>query len=365
MNTRIDLLRAAMREADLPALAIVPSANMLYVMGLSMHLSERLTVALVGQSGSVGMVLPALEQPRAEAETRVPTKFYPWHDAEGYEQALRQCIEDMKIEGRLGVEYGAMRVLELRAIEAVALVKVLDATSLIAKLRMVKDDAELAAMRKAVHAAEQGLRAAIEFIKPGVTERDVAEVWEGAMREAGSDGTSFTTIVASGPNSANPHHTTGSRQLQEGDLIILDGGARVDGYLSDITRTVMLGEPDPEARRIYEIVLAANRAGVAVAQPGASGAEIDAAARQVIEEAGYGEYFVHRTGHGLGIEVHETPYIHAGSTEPLSIGTTFTVEPGIYIAGLGGVRIEDDVVLTSSGGECLTSFERELIVLEP
>ncbi len=182
------------------------------------------------------------------------------------------------------------------------------------------------------------------------------------MREAGSEGLAFTTIVASGPNSANPHHTTSERRLQFGDLVVLDGGATVGGYVSDITRTVALGEPGPDARRMYDVVLAANQAGIVAIQPGASGAEVDAAARQVIEAAGYGQYFLHRTGHGIGIEIHEPPYLYAASTTPLPVGSTFTVEPGVYIAGLGGVRIEDDVVLTELGAECLTTCERDLIV---
>jgi Xaa-Pro dipeptidase len=362
MGIRIDRLRAAMRAADLPALALVPGANLFYLLGLSIHLSERLAVAFVRQSGEASMVLPALEQSRAETEVRVPVRFYPWHDAEGYTQALRHCVDAIGLGGRLGVEYGAMRVLELRAIESVAAVEVEDVTNLIAGLRMVKDVTELQAMRAAVRAVETGLRTAIDAIRPGATEREVAEVWERAMREAGSAGPSFSTIVAGGLNSANPHHTTGDRRLQFGDLIILDGGARVGGYVSDITRTVALGEPDPEARRIYDVVLAANQAGIAAVQPGASGAEVDAAARRLIEEAGYGQYFVHRTGHGLGLESHEPPYLHATSTTPLPVGSTFTVEPGVYIAGLGGVRIEDDVLLTEAGAECLTTFERRLIV---
>ena len=362
MMTRIEKVCAAMRMANVDSLALVPGANLLYLLGLTIHQSERLAVAFVDQAGNLGIVLPALEQPRAEAEARVPVRFYPWHDAEGYDQALRRCVHEMEIEGALAVEYTAMRVLELRAIEAAATVEVRDATDVIAQQRMSKDADELAAMRAAVQAAEAGLREAINFMRPGVTERDVAEVWERAMRAAGSEATSFTTIVAGGPNSANPHHTTSDRPLQPGDLVILDGGARVGGYVSDITRTVAIGEPSDEARRIYDLVLRANRAGIAAVQPGASGAAIDAAAREVIEAAGYGEYFIHRTGHGIGIEIHEPPYVHSNSTDPLPLGATFTVEPGVYVPGVGGVRIEDDVALTEQGAEVLTTFGRELIV---
>jgi Xaa-Pro dipeptidase len=362
MTPRIDKLRTVMRDINTEALVLVPGANLFYLLGLTMHLSERLALAFIGQEDDVGVVLPALEQPRAEAEARMPIRCYPWHDADGYEQALQQCVSDMHIGGTLAVEYTAMRVLELRAIERAATVDVTDATDLLAQLRMAKDVDELRSMHAAVEAVEAGLREAISFIQPGVTEREVADVWEQRMRAAGSEGVSFTTIVASGPNSANPHHTTGDRRLQPGDLVILDGGARIGGYMSDITRTVAVGEPGTEARRIYETVLQANRAGIAAVQGGASGAAIDAAARGVIDAAGYGQHFVHRTGHGLGIEIHEPPYLHATSTEPLLLGATFTVEPGIYVPGVGGVRIEDDVVLTEGGAEYLTTFERELIV---
>lgn len=361
-TTRIDTVRAAMREAGVPVLAVVPGANMFYLLGLTLHLSERVVLAFVPQDGEVRVVLPVLEQPRAEAEAQSFVRFYPWHDAEGYEAALRQCVADLKLEGPLAVEYGVMRVLELRAIEAAADVAAVDATTLLAEQRMAKDPTELRAMRAATRAVETGLRAAIDAIKPGVTEREVADVWERAMLAAGSDGPSFTTIVASGPNSANPHHTTGDRRIQPGDLVILDGGATVGGYVSDITRTVSVGEVSDELCRIYEIVREANRAGVDVCKAGVTGADVDAAARQVIEQAGYGEYFVHRTGHGLGIEIHEPPYLHAASNEPLPVGATFTVEPGVYLAGKGGVRIEDNVVLTEDGAELLTTFERELIV---
>jgi Xaa-Pro dipeptidase len=196
-----------------------------------------------------------------------------------------------------------------------------------------------------------------------MTERQLAEIWEREMRTAGG-APSFSTIIASGPHAANPHHSNSERTFQPGDLIVMDGGALCEGYASDITRTIALGEPSPELRRVYDLVLAANVAGRAACRPGASGAAIDQAARAVIEAGGYGPHFLHRTGHGLGLEIHEPPYIVAGSNDPLEPGTTFTIEPGIYVASLGGVRIEDDVVITADGAESLTTFERELIIVK-
>ncbi len=362
MTTRHEAVVAALRDAGLASLAIVPGANLQYLLGPTLHLSKRLTVAFFGADGSVRMVVPALEHKRAAEQAILETTFYQWRDHEGYAHALQRCLDDANLTGRIGVEYTAMRVLELRAIEERASVTVEDATDLIAKLRMVKDKDELDAMRRAVTAIETALAVAVAAIRPGVSEREIAMIWNQAIAETGSE-PSFETSVASGPNSANPHHTPGDRLIERGDLVILDGGARVDGYCSDITRAFGVGELSDEKRAIYDAVLRANRAGVAAVVPGASGADIDAAARGVIEASGYGPQFLHRTGHGLGIEIHESPYIHSGEPAPLVPGATFTVEPGVYVAGVGGVRIEDDVVITAEGGECLTSFPRELQIL--
>lgn len=362
MTDRLARVQAALVAADLDALALVPGANMTYLLGLSIHSSERLAVAFCTPEGEVHMVLPALEESRAAAQALVPITFYSWTDAEGFDEALARCIDTIELDGLLGVEYTAMRVLELRAIEEVCAPATVDATPLLAKLRMVKDAEEIAAMQAAVQAVEQGLKAAIDFVRPGVTEREVQRVWEEAMIAAGAQGTSFETMIASGPNTANPHHTTSDRQLALGELVMFDGGARVNGYCSDITRTVALGPISDELREMYEVVLAANRAGVAAIKPETTGAAIDHAARSVITKAGYGPYFVHRTGHGLGIEIHEPPYINTTETAPLPVGATFTIEPGVYLEGKGGVRIEDDVIVTADGGHCLTSFPRELIV---
>lgn len=361
-TSRIDKLRAAMERAGVRSVAIVPGANLRYLLGLTIHSSERLALAFVPYAGAVRVVLPELELPRAAAEAQTEAAFYTWNDGEGFQAALRRCAEELDLAGPLGVEHGAMRVFELRALEAAASIEALDATTVLAELRMSKDAVELRAIREAVAAVEQGLHAAIAAIEPGVTEREIADTWERAMLDAGSEGKAFDTIVASGPNSANPHHTVGERHLRHGDLVILDGGARSGGYISDITRTVAVGDIGDPARAMYEAVRQANEAGRRAVRPGVSGAEVDAATRAVIDAAGLGAYFMHRTGHGIGIETHEPPYVSSANHMPLPPGSTFSIEPGVYISGVGGVRIEDDVVLTERGGESLTSFERGLIV---
>lgn len=364
MSDRVGRLTEALQRSSFDAIAVVPGASMRYLTGLDMHAGMRLTIVFFPKIGQPAFVIPALELPRAQALVCTPMTFYPWRDDEGPQAALRRCLEDLELTGKcIGTEYTAMRLLELRGIEAaITPVQVEDATTLIANLRMVKDVDELASMRRAVRIVEDALHEAIAQIRVGMTERELAEIWEHAIRAAGSS-PSFESIIASGSNAANPHHTNSDRAFQHGDLIIMDGGALYDGYASDITRTVVLGEPPAEARRIYDLVFSANVAGRTAVQPGATGEAIDRAARTVIADGGYAAQFLHRTGHGLGLEMHEPPYIVAGSREPLPIGATFTIEPGIYVAGFGGVRIEDDVVVTPDGGESLTTFARELIVI--
>lgn len=364
MSKRLEALSASLTSQNLAATAVVPGANLVYLAGLDMHKSERLTVAFFTAAGEVAMVIPTLEAPRARAQAQVPIRFYTWNDDEGPDQALRQCLEDLKLNGaKVGVEYTSMRILELRGIEELGEVDAVDATNLLADLRSRKDSDEVAAIRVAVRIIEEALQATINQMKAGMTEIEVQQIWQAEVAKAGGV-MSWTPIVASGPNGANPHHSNTDRKLQKGDLVVMDGGAHYGIYQSDITRTVAIGEPSEEARRIYDLVLAANTAAREASRVGATGAEIDAAARKVISDGGYGPQFLHRTGHGLGIEGHEPPYIVASNHRPLPAGAVFTIEPGIYVEGVVGVRIEDDVIVTEEGAESLTTFERGLIIID-
>jgi Xaa-Pro aminopeptidase len=371
---RIHKLAHLLYERSLDAIAIVPGASMRYLTGLVFHPSERLTLLLIRADGRTpALVLPALEAERVRAATRAGTTsllaIYPWHDAEGPTDALGQALSDSFGERHtpgltIAVEYTAMRVMELHALEGLLSdLQSIDAMPLLSRMRMIKDRYELAAMVEAVRMIETALRNTIVQIRPGMTERQLAAIWKHEIMATGAEGESFECMVASGPNSANPHHHNSDRAFQVGDIIILDGGAIAEGYTSDITRTVALGAPNATARHIYSLVQEANAAGRRAVHPGTTGEAIDTAAREVIAGGGYGDYFVHRTGHGLGMECHELPNIVAGSTQPLGVGTTFTIEPGIYIPGVAGVRIEDDIVVTENGGKSLTTFDRELLIL--
>ncbi|WP_322486967.1 Xaa-Pro peptidase family protein [Chloroflexus sp.] len=370
MPARLQRLIDRLAEGGWAGAALMPATNLAYLTGLQFHPGKRLTLLLIPASGAQPvMVVPQLELERVRAAAPFAMQYVAWSDAEGPLRALAAGMEAAFGSGApakpLAVEYTVMRVMELRALETVTPgLQTSDVDPLLSELRMVKDAEELALMERAVAIVEQALHVFIAQVRPGISERALSRMLSDAIIAAGADSESFANMMASGPNAANPHHENSDRLLQPGDLVIIDCGAVYHGYHSDITRTIAIGEPEPAARHVYEIVLAANAAGRAAARPGASGAEIDIAARNVIEAAGYGAAFVHRTGHGLGRETHELPNIVAGSDAPLLPGTTFTVEPGIYLPGRFGVRIEDDVVITAEGSRSLTTFPRELIVVE-
>ncbi len=234
----------------------------------------------------------------------------------------------------------------------------------LAELRMRKDNEELSLMRKAVDIAQRALEKTLPTIQVGMSERQVASELTLQLLRAGSDSQMpFAPIVSGGPNSANPHATPSERPLAVGDLLVIDWGAYYEGYCSDLTRTFAIGEVDPEFKHIAEVVRLANDAGRQAAGPDVPAGQVDSAARAVIDGAGYGVFFTHRTGHGLGMQGHEAPYIRSGNSLRLKPGMTFTVEPGIYLPERNGVRIEDNVVITENGSETLSTLSRELVTL--
>ncbi len=234
---------------------------------------------------------------------------------------------------------------------------------LVEELRMIKDPTEIALLTRACSLTDEAFAATLGAIEPGRTEREIAIRLERAMVDLGADGPAFDTIVASGPHGAIPHHSPGDRALQRGDLVVIDCGARYRGYHADMTRTVCIGSPEPWQRDIYDLVAAAQLAGIAAARSGASVADVDAAARGVIDAAGHGGHFGHGLGHGVGLEVHEAPMLGPGRTGKLAELVPITVEPGIYLPGKGGVRVEDTVVVRAAGPATLIATTRELLVL--
>ena len=344
-------------------IALVPGPNMVYLTDLHFHLSERPVIAFFPASGRPALLVPTLEAIKTEHTPHpMDWQLFAYTDEDGPDAACARACAAIELSGKqLAVERLTMRVLEMDMVQRDAPgVQIVEAEPLLAKLRMTKDPDELAHMRRAAAIAEEALALTLKAVRPGMTEQEIAADLAINLLRSGSGVLPFAPIVQSGPSSASPHAGPSSRRLEQGDLLLIDFGGTSGGYASDITRTFALGELDPELAQVHEIVQAANAAGRAAAGPGVPCQEVDRAARRVIEEAGYGAYFIHRTGHGLGLQGHEPPYIVEGNERRLQVGMTFTVEPGIYLPGRGGVRVEDDVVITEDGCESLTSFEREL-----
>ncbi len=364
---RLEALHHLQKANGVACVVLMPGANLRYFTGLDKHLSERPFLAFLPAEGPPAFLLPELEAPSARAHLGDEARLFPYRDEEGHEHTFYQVAQALDLAGQpLGIEYLTMRVLEMRRLEQAFPGSPLMAVEpWLPPLRMSKDETELAHMRRAVEIAQAAMQRLLDegAIRAGRTELEIAADLKIALLREGTQGEAFTPIVVAGPNSASPHAGPSDRPLEKGDLVTIDWGAVYAGYRSDITRTFVLGQPSPEIERIYRAVLTANRAARATARPDRTAQDIDRAARQAIAQAGYGDYFIHRTGHGLGLEAHEPPYIVEGNLDILQPGMTFTIEPGIYVPGLGGVRIEDDVVITETGVESLTTLPRELISL--
>jgi Xaa-Pro dipeptidase len=362
---RLDKLTQQILDNGLDGIALVPGPNLVYFSGIDSHLSERPILLFILADDDPAIIIPGLEAMKAEAAGIAPDHIFVWRDEEGFRGAFQQACARLELSDcLLGVEAYHMRVLESETLHRYAPgLQTSHADEIIAQIRMVKDRSEIAAMEKAVAVAEAAMEALLPQIAAGQTEKQVAAMLTRLLLEGGADSIAFGPIVSAGPNGASPHATPTERPLQNGDLLVIDWGVYVDGYPSDITRTFAVGQIDDELARIHQIVQAANEAGKAAARPGATGQDVDRAARAVIEAAGYGEYFIHRTGHGLGLEVHEPPNMVEGNTAPLVAGNVFTVEPGIYLPGRGGVRIEDNLLVTATGHRSLTSMTRELLTV--
>jgi Xaa-Pro dipeptidase len=347
------------------AVAIVPGANMVYFTGLHLHLSERPIIALFTADGNFSMIIPELEVPQLQARPDLEARAFVWRDADGFMGAFKQAVDSLGLRGgTLGVDGFTMRVSEWLAFQSIdQTLRVSAVERDLINIRARKMPDEIEAMRTAIRRSEAALQKLLGWLKPGVTERDIAARLSEELTAQGCQGSAFGPLVQTGPNSALPHGGTSDRALQADDLLLIDYGGLVDGYPADITRTFCLGNPTQEMQKMYDVVLAANQAATAAAGPGVPMGAIDKAARDVIDSAGYGAYFIHRTGHGLGLDIHEPiPQIAAGVEDRLEPGMVFTIEPGVYVPGLGGVRVEDNVAVTDSGVDVLTSFPRVLKV---
>lgn len=364
MHKRIEALAGQLALSDLEWMALNPGPSLRYLTGLNFHLMERPLVFLVGKSGQVKVILPELERAKA-ANLPFDAEIIPFGDDpltwnSVYKQALFEISGNSL---RIGVEPTRLRFLELELLrQALPEAEIVDGSAALAELRMRKGSEELKAMQQAAIIAQNALLNTLETVKPGRSELEIAaELMVQLFREGSEAELPFAPIVSTGPNTANPHASPTDRVLQEGDMLLIDWGASFAGTFSDITRSFFCGDPNNEMKQIASLVEKANAAARLGGRAGMPAGKVDRLARDVITEAGYGDYFTHRTGHGLGMEAHEPPYIYQGNPLILESGMVFTIEPGVYLPGKYGVRIEDDVVVEDEGLRSLTDLPRKVM----
>jgi Xaa-Pro dipeptidase len=351
-------LRAWMARHSLEAAYITKPVSIAYLTGVHAEPFERLMALAVRPSG-LTLIVPAIEREKAERHVD-PADVVAWRDGEDAYALVRKALEGC---GEVAVE---KEHLTLQASESLvartAVRETVDVGPEIRRLRRIKNATELAALARAAAITDAAGEVVFERLRPGLTELEVSVLIGSAIGELGGI-LSFESLVQSGPNSALPHVRPTGRRLADGDFVLLDFGAAFDGYKADTTRMAVVGEPSARHREIHSLVLAAHDAAIDAVRAGTTTGEVDAAARRVIDAAGMGDHFFHRTGHGLGLEAHEEPNLDPGSSTVLEAGMVFTVEPGVYIPGWGGVRIEDDLAVESFGRSVLTRADRTLRVV--
>ena len=358
---RLRRVRAVMTDGGVDALVVGPSADLLHLSGYDARPSERLTALVVRADGRDRMVVPTLERPLVEGlglpDSVTIDAFSETDDPYALAARALDGSAEAPVIG-VGDRLWAMFLLGLQA--EVPDARWVPASSVTRELRMRKDPAEVEALRRAAQAIDRVHARMPEWLRPGRSEAEVGEDVRAAILAEGHAEVSFC-IVASGPNGASPHHHTSDRVIRPGDAVVVDIGGVMDGYGSDNTRMYFVGEVAREIIDAHEVLERAQRTAVAHAAPGETAGAVDAAARDVLTDAGYGEYFVHRTGHGIGLEGHEEPYIVGGNDQLLEPGMTFSIEPGLYVPGRFGLRIEDIVVVTDDGCERLNTIDRAAV----
>lgn len=360
---RLTRFLSLMEKMNTQAVALNAGSSLKYLTGLDFHLSERPVILLVTRIGKPVLFFPEFEREKAESSA-IGLDLVPYSEDPGsWAEVLRPTVQSLDLINKaIAVPPESMRFLELDLLrQATGHQNFVSSAKLLKELLIYKDEAEIEQIKKAVSIAQNAMKALISEPLAGQSESAIANKLVIKLLEFGSaPDLPFNPIVASGPNSANPHAVPGDRVIHAGDIVVIDWGASVGGYISDITRTFQIGPMDKRFQQIAEIVLQANLAGRSQIRPGLLASSVDSAAREVITDAGYGSYFTHRTGHGIGMLAHEEPYISNVSMTELSPDMVFTIEPGIYMPGEGGVRIEDNVLVTSEGSTTLTNLPREL-----
>lgn len=362
MAERFEDLRGVAQRLGADAVALVPGPNFTRSVGQAFMSHERPFVLIVPVEGAPAAIVPNLEL-GSWAQVDFDGAVFDWRDQDGYMPAFEALGTEMSLR-RIAVEGQVMRVFVHHALaKAMPGLEMIDAEREISGLRMIKTEADVAALQEAIDISERALARVLEGLRAGQTEKEIERALIQALFAEGAEGLSFDPIVAAGENSARPHAHARDVTVQPGDALLFDFGAKAQGFCADITRTVFVGHATDEARDVYDTVLRANLAGHAVTRAGVTAHEIDDAVTSVLEASVYADRIRTKTGHGLGREVHEAPYIMRGNHEVLPAGTVYTNEPGLYQPGEFGVRIEDDVLITEDGSRSLTTFPKELTIV--
>jgi len=361
MNERMERLYSLLETEALDAVFVTLPKLIYYFTGFYTEPHERFMALVCPRGEEPLLVVPLLDYEKAAQSASVDRIAALDDTDDPFAVLQRQLKVGMK---RIGIQEDHLNVKRyLGLMEATGAEQAVHIERELAQIRVVKSDEEVAAIRRAIGCIEDVLHQTLPLVKPGVTELELVAEMEYRMKKLGADGPSFDTMVLSGAKTGLPHGVPGKEPVREGELLLFDAGVFVDGYASDLTRTFAVGDVGDKCRDIYEAVLQANEKMIQAVRPGASFASLDLAARSCIEGRGYGEYFITRAGHGFGLEIHEYPSIHAHNADLLCEGMVFTAEPGIYIPGVGGVRIEDNVLVAKEGALVLTSFPKELTVI--
>jgi len=360
----VDKLCGIMVKNNIDVIMISPSVDLEFLTNFSPTICERFQAFFLLSNGEYFHISPQLYLEEAEKYLGSSTDIFMWKDSDIFIDAISVASQKYHLNGKTIAINNTIRGIDLIDIEEILNAKFVNGHNILENLRVIKDKYEIEKLRESAKIADKVMGEIIDYISPGITEENLAKKIEELFMQKGADGLAFKPSVISGPNSSKPHYRENSRIIEEKDIIILDMGCKYKSYCSDTSRTVFVGGITDEQKKVYGIILRANEAGEKMAKQGVIAEDVDKASRDIIEGEGYGQYFLNRTGHGIGISVHEAPYIRTGNKQILKKGMAFSVEPGIYMQNKFGMRIEDIVVIGANGPEVLNNFTKEIIVIK-
>lgn len=363
LDKRLDKAIHLMADKNLDALLIGPGSDLKYFTGLNPSTDERFKALFILKNGDKFYICPELYLEETEEILNNSIEIFCWSDGEGFIKAIKDASAKYNIKNiKIGIN-DTLRAVDILEINNFIDTNFVLGTEVMENIRMIKTKDEIKHLKEAANIADRVFSDIVKFIRPGIMERDIKNKIEELFMEKGAEGLSFDTIVASGPNSSKPHYNDDSRVIEKNDIIILDFGCKYNGYCSDMSRTVFVGTPTEEQRKIYNIVLDANMEAEKFAEKGVTAGDVDKTARDIIDDAGYGKYFINRTGHGIGMDVHEGPYIKEKNALQLDNGMAFSIEPGIYLPGKYGMRVEDIVIIEDGKSTILNNSPKDMTIL--